>query len=182
MGDYMKKEELRVIPKKNYFILGAVVLFSLLLIYYFYMWFDAYNETKLNKPILNKYMEVINYNELEDYLIESPDAIIYVSVLEDSEIRYFEKKFKSLLRTNQIEKDVLYMDITEDLKDNKIKKEMINKYTINGININNVPIIMVFDNGELSNIYNIKNGNYDIDMLKMYINSITFSTDGEIDD
>ena len=33
-----------------------------------------------------------------------------------------------------------------------------------------------------SNIYNIKNGNYDIDMLKMYINSITFSTDGEIDD
>ena len=30
------KEELRVIPKKNYIILGIVILVSLLIIYYFY--------------------------------------------------------------------------------------------------------------------------------------------------
>ena len=108
----MNKEELRVIPKKNYLILGVVILVSLLLIYYFYMWFDAYNETKLNRPILNKYMDVINYNELEDYLIESPNAIIYASVLENSEIRDFEKQFKAVLKAHQIDKDLLYMDIT----------------------------------------------------------------------
>ena len=83
----MKKEELRTIPTKNYIILGVVILVSILLLYYLYLWFDNYNETKLNMPILDKYMEVINYNELSDYLVENPDAIIYVSVLENSNIR-----------------------------------------------------------------------------------------------
>ena len=32
------KEELRVIPKKNYFILGVVLLLTVLAVYYFYMW------------------------------------------------------------------------------------------------------------------------------------------------
>jgi hypothetical protein len=176
----MRKEELRVIPKKNYLILAGVIIFSLLLIYYFYLWFDAYNETKLNRPILNKYMEVINYNELEDYLVESPNAIIYVSVLEDSEIREFEKQFKSLFKTKQIDKELLYMDITEELKSNKIKNEMDSKYTINNISISNVPVIAVFDNGELRNIYGIKNNNYDMESLKMYVDSINFNNNGEI--
>ena len=86
----MNKEK-RVIPFKNYIILLVIIVVSLLLVRYFYMWFDAYNDTKLNMPILDKYMEVINYNELDNYLIENPNTIIYVSVLENSEIRDFEK-------------------------------------------------------------------------------------------
>ena len=74
----MNKDNLRVIPIKNYLILGIVIIVTLLLLYYFYMWIDAYNETKLNKPILDKYLEVINYNELDDYLIENQDTIIYI--------------------------------------------------------------------------------------------------------
>ena len=94
----MKKVELRVVPKKNYLILGIILIVSFLLVYYLYMWVDVYNESKLNKPILDKYMEVINYNELDNYLVESPNAIIYVSVLENTEIRDFERKFKSILK------------------------------------------------------------------------------------
>ena len=176
----MRKEELRVIPKKNYLILVGIIIFSLLLIYYFYLWFDAYNETKLNRPILNKYMEVINYNELEDYLVESPNAIIYVSVLEDSEIREFEKQFKSLFKSKQIEKEILYMNITEELRNNKIKKERGNKYVVNGASISDVPVIAIFENGVLSSIYSIKNNNYDTESLKMYINGINFNNNGEI--
>ncbi|MBR7042104.1 MAG: hypothetical protein IKI04_01240, partial [Bacilli bacterium] len=102
----MKKEELRVIPKKNYIILALVLLLSFLFIYYLYLWFDSYNEAKLNIPIMNKYMEVINYNELSDYLVENPDTIIYVSVLENSDIRNFEKKFKNLFKRHEIDKDI----------------------------------------------------------------------------
>ena len=93
----MKKDELRVIPIKNYIILGIVLLVSFLILYYLYLWHESYNESKLNVPILDKYMDVINYNELSDYLVENPDSIIYVSVLENSDIRSFEKKLKSVL-------------------------------------------------------------------------------------
>ena len=178
----MKKEELRVIPKRNYLFLGIVLLVSFLLVYYLYMWFDAYNETKLNRPILNRYMEVINYNELNNYLVESPNAIIYVSVLENSEIRDFEKQFKNVLKNRQIDKDLLYLDITEEIRDNMLLKEMNDKYTLNGVSISNVPAILVIDNGTLSAIYSIKNSNYDIEGLKLFINSVSFIDDGETND
>ena len=170
----MKKEELRVIPTKNYVILGIVLVVSFLFIYYLYLWFDSYNETKLNMPIMNKYMEVINYNELDNYLVENPNTIIYVSVLENSEIREFEKKFKSLYKRHEIDKEILYMDITNE------KKINASKYTLGGISIKDVPVIMVFDNGVLKSIYGIKDNNYDIDNLKMFIDNITFTSDGEL--
>ena len=57
--------------------------------------------SEIGEPIINfyaesldKYMSVINYNELDNYIVENPDTIIYVSVLEDEKIRGFEKKLK----------------------------------------------------------------------------------------
>ena len=175
-GDrFVKNDKLRVIPVKNYFILGVILLVSFLVIYYFYMWLDTYNETKLNSPILDKYLEVINYNELDDYLIENPNAIIYVSVLEDSNIREFEKKFKTILRKNELDKEILYMDITNDVNN------IDNEYVINGISITDVPVIMVVDNGKLKSIYSIRNNDYDVDRLKLFIEGIKFSSEDELD-
>ena len=171
----MKKDELRVIPKKNYIILAAVLLFSFLFIYYLYLWFESYNEAKLNMPIMNKYMDVINYNELSDYLVENPNTIIYVSVLENNDIRNFEKKFKNVFKRHEIDKDIIYMDITNEKNINK------EDYMIGNTSIMDVPVIMVFDGGILKNIYSIKHNNYDIDNLKEYINSINYFEDGEID-
>ena len=176
----MNKEELRVIPKKNYIILGIVILITLLLLYYFYMWVDAYNETKLNRPILDKYLEVINYNELEDYLIENPDTIIYVSVLENSEIRDFEKQFKNSLRKKEIDKDILYMDVTNIINDKIIVKEMREKYMLNSSSIFDVPVLAVFEDSKLTGLYRIKDNDYDIERLKMFINSITFHSEDEL--
>lgn len=168
------KDELRKIPFKNYVFLGVVLLVSMLILYYFYLWVDAYNESKLNKPIMNKYMDVINYNELDTYLIENPDTIIYVSVLENKEIRDFEKNFKKLFKKKKINNDILYLDITEDIKNEDIKNELSNKYMINSVSILDVPVIIVIENGNVKSIYSISENNYDVDKVKTYINSIKF--------
>ena len=169
----MKKETLRVVPIKNYIILGVILLFSFLLLYYLYLWFENYKETKLNMPILDKYMEVINYNELEDYLIENPNAIIYVSVLENSDIRNFEKKVKTAFRRHEISKEILYMDITND----NVNR---NDYKLGDSSIADVPVVLVFDSGILKSIYSVYNNNYDIEQFKKFIDDISFSIDGEI--
>lgn len=173
-------KELRKIPLKNYIILGVVLIFTFLLVYYLYMWFDAYKETKLNMPILDKYMDVINYNELDNYLTENPNSIIYVSVLEDASIRNFEKKFKKLFKNNEITNTVLYLDITDVIKDKKLKKEVKEKYSINAVSIIDVPVIMIFDDGNLKSIYSISKENYDIDRIKVIINNVTFSDEDEL--
>lgn len=173
--------EKRIVPLKNYIILGVIILVTLLLLHYFYMWFDAYNETKLNRSILDKYMEKINYNELDNYLIENPNTIIYVSVLEDLEIRNFEKKFKEVFKNGEIQNNVLYLDITEDIKNQETKREMKNKYSINAVSILDVPAILVIDNGELKSINTISSANYDIERIKSLINGIVFSEEDEVD-
>ncbi len=178
----MKKEELRVIPRRNYLILGALIVVTLFLLFYFYMWVDAYNETKLNRPILDKYMEVINYNELNNYLVENPNTIIYVSVLEDETIREFEKQVKAAYKKQEVDREVLYMDITDQISDKNYHNEMVNKYAVGSLNMTNVPLVVVFENGNIREIYNISNDGYDISRFKAYIANVSFNSEDELDD
>ena len=175
----MSKSELRKIPIKNYIILGIVIIFTIFILYYFYMWVDVYKESKINIPIMDKYMSVINYNELDNFIVENPNSIVYVSVLENEDIREFEKKFKVKYKNNQINNEVLYMNITSDIVDSNLKKEMIDKYSVNSLNITSVPLIMVFEDGKLSSIYSISDNNYDIDKVVVYINDIVLESDDE---
>ena len=174
----MKKDELRKIPVKNYIILGVVIVVTMLILYYFYMWVDVYKESKVNIPIMDKYMTVINYNELDNYVVENPDTIVYVSVLENDEIREFEKKFKNKYKNDLIDNDVLYMNVTDDIRDKSVKDGMVSKYLVNGLNITDVPCVLVFKNGMLKSIYSVKDNDYDIDRFMIYINNIDMDGDG----
>lgn len=173
------KDELRVIPKKNYIILGIVVLVSLLIIYYFYMWVSAYKDAKENVSVLDNYMNVINYNELDNYIVENPDSVIYVSVVDDTQINKFDKKLANSIKNNDFNKDVLYMNITETIKDASIKRKMIEKYSLKYADITDVPNIIVFEDGKLISIYNIKDNGYSVSKVVEFVNNIKFG-DGEI--
>lgn len=173
----MSKGAFRKIPVKNYIILGVVIFITMLILYYFYCWVDVYKESKINIPILDKYMSVINYNELDNYLVENPNTIVYVSILEDEKIRDFEKLVKSKYKNNEIDNDILYMNITEDIKDKKIKKDM-DRYIINELKMTDVPCVLVFSDGELKSIYSINGNDYNIDKFVMYINNVKLERDG----
>ena len=133
-ADKMEKE--RNIPLKNYIILGVVLILSVIVVIYFYMWNNAYEESKLNTTIMDKYLQVINYNELNNYLIENKDAVIYISVLEDQKIRNFERKFKSIIVNNSLNSDILYLDLTSELKNNNTKKEIDKTIKDKNYNVN----------------------------------------------
>ncbi|MGN1342501.1 MAG: DUF6568 family protein [Bacilli bacterium] len=163
----MKKE--KNISLKNYIILAVVLILSIILVIYFYMWYNAYEESKLNTMIMDKYLQVINYNELNNYLVENKDAVIYSSVLEDQKIRDFEKKFKNIIIKNSLNNDILYLDLTEELKNKNITKDIKETYNINGQDITNTPSIMIFKDGQLYSIYNIKEKNYNINHLINYL-------------
>lgn len=165
----MKKNNGREIPLKNYIILGLVVLLTLGLVYYFYLWYITYEESKLNETIMDRYLEVINYNELNDYIVENRNAMIYTSVLEDNNIRKFEIKFKNIVVKNALKDKILYMDMTDIFKDKIKYTELRNSYQINNYNITNVPCILVFKDAKLVDIYSIKDNNYNTDNVLNYI-------------
>lgn len=165
----MKKNNGREIPLKNYIILGLVILLTLGLVYYFYLWYITYEESKLNETIMDRYLEVINYNELNDYIVENRNAMIYTSVLEDNNIRKFEIKFKNIVVKNALKDKILYMDMTDIFRDKIKYTELRNSYQINNYNITNVPCILVFKDAKLVDIYSIKDNDYNTDNVLNYI-------------
>lgn len=172
------KKDLRDVSFKNYIILSAIIVVTLLLLYYFYVWVDVYKESKINIPIMDKYMDVINYNELDNYLVENPNAMLYVSVLDNEEIRRFEKDLKNQFEEKKINNKLLYLNITSLLADKNVVNEMKNKYRVNNLSMVDVPSILVFSLGELKSIYNIRDNKYNVENVVDFINGINMDVKG----
>lgn len=160
----MKKE--KEIPLKNYILLSIVLILTIVVVIYFFLWKNTYEKNKLQTPILDDYLLVINYNELNNYLVENKDAIIYVSKLNDESIRLFENKFKNIINKNNLNNKILYLDLTEELKENNIVKEINKKY---GKEMTEIPSIIIIKDGKISSSYNIKENKYNIKLLEKYL-------------
>ncbi len=159
----LKKEKLREIPTKNYIYLFIILLGSVLLLYYIYTWYDAYNKSKLNTSIMNNYLTVINYNELEDYIVENKDAVIYVSILGDEKINRFEKTFKNAIVDNNLKENILYLDLTNEDRTITTKKlEIEEKF----------PYLVIYTNGEITDTYSITKNKYSTKKIVSYLNRI----------
>lgn len=159
----MKKE--REIAFKNYIILALVLIITIIGVIYIFMWYSSKEKSKLELPILDDYIMPINYNELNDYIIENKDAVIYTSVLNDVNIRLFENKFKNVIIKNNLNSSILYLDLTNEIKDTNVLLKMEKKY---GTKID-IPSVMVFRDGVLTDVYNIKEDNYNIKKLEKYL-------------
>lgn len=160
----MKKE--KEISLKNYILLSIVLILTIVVVIYFFLWKNTYEKSKLQTPILDDYLLVINYNELNNYLVENKDAIIYISKLNNENIRLFENKFKNIINKNNLNNKILYLDLTEELKENNIVKEINKKY---GKEMTEVPTIVIIKDGKISSSYNIKENKYNIKLLEKYL-------------
>ena len=159
----MKKE--REIAFKNYIILALVLIITIIGVIYIFMWYSSKEKSKLELPILDDYIMPINYNELNDYIVENKDAVIYTSVLNDVNIRLFENKFKNVIIKNNLNSSILYLNLTNEIKDNNVLLKMEKKY---GTKVD-IPSVMVFRDGVLTDVYNIKEDNYNIKKLEKYL-------------
>lgn len=158
-----KREKVRKVPSKNYLYLIAILLGTIFLLMYIYKWYDTYRESKLYTSIMNNYLTVINYNELSNYITENKNAIIYVSILGDERINKFENSFKNTIERNNLKNTMLYLDITNENIDN-VK---------NNLEIETeLPCIVVYTNGEVSDTYSIVKAKYDNKKIIKYLDRI----------
>lgn len=161
----MNKNNKREVPIKNYIKLGIILLISILALFYLYLWYRTYEENRLNTPIMDNYLSIINYNELDDYLTENKNATIYLSKLNDNDIRSFEKEFKLIIQDNALKNKILYLDLTNELDQNN-EITITNNYSINE---NNLPMIVIIENSQVKKTYNIKENNYDENKLETFL-------------
>ena len=113
---------------------------------------------------MDNYLSVINYNELDAYLVENKDAVLYVSALNNPDIRNFENRFKQIISKYSLNNKIIYLNLTNEYKDNELYNDIKNKYSIL-----DMPCIIIFKDNQVDDVYSIKNRNYDIDLLVSYL-------------
>ena len=152
---------MKKIPLTNYLKLLVVIIITIVILIYGYFWYNAYKDTEESIKILTPYFDIINYNELDSYVMENSYFVIYVSTTNNSRIRGFESRLTEIIEDNSKKFNILYLDITEEMKDDKISREIESKYYIGNTSILDVPCVAIFREGHVTSIVTIDSLDYD---------------------
>ena len=92
----MTKE--RVIPKKNYVIVLILAIATCLVLGYFVRWYRLREEGLQPASVVTQAITEINFNEIDNYLLENPNVFIYVSNPQVENTQNFEKELRDYLK------------------------------------------------------------------------------------
>ena len=148
------------IPLKNYFILGIILASSIFIVLYIN---KLYLSTKNNDNILNGFIKEIKTQEIDNYIIENPNFIIYLGY-KNNDNKSFEKKFKKLVTKYDLQKDIVFIDISQfnDETFNKFCKKYADKL------LKKDSSLIIVDNQKVIDVLDITIGNNDIELVKMF--------------
>lgn len=138
---------MRKIPVKNYFIL-LIMLIGVIIVTFVGKNYYNNNLKKVNS--LYKYANHINRDELKEYLGESSSLIIYIADKYDLNNEDTEELLKNKIVELNLYNNFIYVD--SRVFNDKFLGYFNNKYHTN-FNIDNLPTIIIYDDGIVENIY-----------------------------
>lgn len=136
---------------KNYFILAFIYLCCIGITLYFCKWYDVYKEYERKIPVIRGSLTELSAEELDHYVVDIPNTIIYMCTATDDNCRKFEKDFKKYIARNDISDEITYLNLTNiDL--GEFVKTFNNKYSYK-IKLNgHYPAFVVFQDGKVTSI------------------------------
>lgn len=151
---------MRKIPLKNYIILGIIIVVSVFAVLYFN---KLYKNTKNSETVLYGFIKEVKPYELDNYIIENPNFIMYLSS-RISTNKSFEKKFKNFLMKYDLQKDVIFIDIDEF--DSQYFENFISKYSSDNMTLKKFNNIIIIDNQKIQDVLLMDEEQLDIDLVK----------------
>ena len=117
----------RKIPLKNYIILIIIYIITFLAVFYAIFWYNNYKVNRLTTPYIQNKINSISYEELDNYIIEYPNTIIYIGKNNDENCYNTEKNLYSVLRKNNLIENTVFLDLSTNYSDT-ILDNISNKY------------------------------------------------------
>ncbi len=133
---------MRKVPLKNYFILTLILVLSILIVFYLVKIYNSTIHNTNDKQILNKIKE-ITILELDNYMVENPNIVIY---LMDSDYKSisFEKKLNQVIVEHDLQSQFVLINIANNIYQEYDKTANINfknKSILKEVPINSLVII-----------------------------------------
>ena len=157
---------------KNNYILCAVI-FTVTIVVCLMIFFIMENNKEYNSkiPILRGKVSEIEPKDLDNYLMENPDVLLYIGVADDNNSRKVEEKFKKVIEENNL--NIIYLNLT-NLSEKEIKEylnDFSSKYSSSKA-INNYPAFLVIFDSQVVDFVQKENRDLDISdishILDMY--------------
>ena len=154
------KEEKRHIPLKNYVIVAIIFIVTIGLALFLNNWYQSYQDYQQTIPILKGVLSEIRYNEIDNYINDNPNSIIYVGVADDMDCRKVEEDLKDIIVKHHLKDKIVYFNITDVSNRKDVLTSFNNQYVPNG-KIYTYPAIAILDEGEVI-AYKSKSANKDL--------------------
>ena len=102
-----------MIPKKNYIKLILIYIVVITICILLKNSYNSYKELKLKEPVLRGVINEIKANEIESYLTDNRDALLYIGSATDSNSREVETNLKDLLKEKKLTEMVIYLNVSD---------------------------------------------------------------------
>lgn len=146
-GDKVKKSS---IPLKNYIILLLISLGIIFFAFYLRSWYNAAKGYYQNNSIMSEYLSELRINEIDSYILDNPEIVIYYASSKDTNIKSFEKQFKELMEEYEIKDEIVYIDSSNEENSNFISK--LNAISDKNLNSILVPNLIFVKDGKINKI------------------------------
>lgn len=152
----MAKEKERVIPKKNYYLLALLSVFTILILYYFVNWYQTKQKYELTNSSVAEIVSEVKQNELPNYLLDNPNIVVYFTSYQDKSIKSFEKEFKKYILKYELADEIVVVD-TDKIEERKFYTSFANQYFTNElkmkhVNLNYLPNMLVIKDGKVQDV------------------------------
>ena len=143
-----KAEEERIIKPKNYIIVGALFLITVLFVMLLRFWYISYNNYQLTIPILKDKITEVTVTELDTFLVENPEPIVYIEVSEDENSREVAKKLIEVVKKRNLTERVVYINLSSVENKDAFFADFTAKYMDKG-KLAHYPAVVIFSEGKV---------------------------------
>lgn len=151
---------MRKVKTKNYVLLAILVVITMGAVLYMANWYKMINTLKSDESVMKKVISEIKVDDLENYMIENPNIVLYVTNGTDESIKSFEKSFKDLIQKKDLTKEIVFLD-ADDADENQLNTALQNLLVEDlknkNVNVSIIPnLYIIRDSSIIDSLYKVE--------------------------
>lgn len=143
---------MKKIPLSNYIKALCLILFTIILTIFLVNSYNSRKEYENSMNVTMSFLRNVDSSNIEEYLIENHDVIMYISNSNDENLKEYEETLKKLIIKKELEKNIIYFD-TKTLDDEYLR-EFLQNYAVENLKSVNIiePNLFIFKDGKIATI------------------------------
>lgn len=164
---------------RNYIILAVFILIGVGLTLYFCKVYKVYDDYQKATPVIQGVLSEITPEELNHYVVDNSQMVIYMCTASNENCRHFEKDFKKYIARESVQDNIIYLNLSETDLDQFIT-DFNNTYKYKHKLTKDLPALVAFTDGNVDAILQEKkNKKLSVSKAKHFLDIVWATEDEE---